>query len=111
MQFKNRISLVYNTTNEHGEFVEGEKKQIRCLVVDHIQEQAERKDTKAKTYDLKVIISNKDYGAYKDIMSEMKVTFEYKGKVYDIKVITSINDFNGKTKYYEVDMKELRDGT
>jgi len=113
VQFKNTIQLIYNTRGRHGELVEADRTPIKCIIVGKrkaTKQPKDKKPSKRKSFDLQIMVSNKGFGAYADILTDDTIRFELDSRLYEVELVDTVNDFNGKVKYYEVNMNEVTGG-
>jgi len=110
MQYNNTVSLVLNTLGDFAEETESSRADLKCCIL--YQRKVSRKEDKGrdKNYDLKMILPAKSYAPYSDILTKNLATFEFEGVKYVPEVISAIKDFSGKTKYLEIEAKEVKDG-
>ena len=108
MQFKTTITLVRNTFNDFGEMQAGIRSDILCMVIDRVKKLVEaRKDENTRRTYLTIMVSNKGFGPYLDVINDDSVRFEYQAVLYEVNKITTINDTSGKVRFYEVELREV----
>jgi len=106
MRFNNKANVIYNSYNDFGELVEDTKEPIKCLVLRHYKKNQRDESEFGYKHDLKLMAAYKSFAPYSDLFNSDKLKIEYESREYTIKIITAINNFNGKTKYFELDCDE-----
>jgi hypothetical protein len=63
-----------------------------------------------KNYDMKIITSNKTFAPYSSIFPDDTIIFQYNSVRYEPVAIRAISGFSGKVKYYEIQLRQVKDG-
>lgn len=111
MQYNNTITLIHNALTDFGEPVEETRADLRCCVLYQRNKAVSDPKGTGKAYDLKFIVGNKSFAPYSSIVSDALATFEFEATQYNTAGINAIKDFSGKTKYLEVELTEIKDGS
>lgn len=106
MRFNNNANVIYNSYNDFGELESVSEDKIKCLVLEHKKKNEIGDSEFGYKHDLKLMIAYKSFVPYSDIFNSDMLKIKYDETQYLIKIITAINNFNGKTKYYEIDCDE-----
>lgn len=106
MRFNNIAYVIYNTYNDFGELEQESESRLKCLVLKHKKKNDFAEDEFGYKHDLKLMIAYKSFAPYSDMFNSDMLKIKYEDKEYMIKIITAINNFNGKTKYFEIDCDE-----
>jgi len=106
MQFNNKIDIVFNAYNEVGEDIAGPPTELRCCVLSYSAGRDDTDGAKTTKYDLKIVVGYRAFSPYNKVMVDDTATFVFEGKKYRPVVVSGIKDFSGKTKYFEIELKQ-----
>lgn len=106
MQFKSKITAVYNIYNGFGEEVETQRTQLKCAVVKRNKHIKQTIKQRYRDYDMSIITAYRLFKPYVDLLSDDSLTFIYSGTEYKPEFISEINNSNGVTKFIEIKLKE-----
>lgn len=108
MQFNSTINIISNRYNDFGEEVAQSSTAMKCCVLASNKRANDKDNNKTNTYDLKIIVGYKGFAPYSKIFDDDTALFVYNATRYRPILIAGINDFSGKTKYFEIEMRQVK---
>jgi len=108
MQFNNKIDVNVNGYDEFAQEIVESSSVLKCHILSDKKTVDDSDGGKTYKYELVILTQNSMFAPNNVMFSDDTLTFFYLNRKFKIKSASAIVDFNGKTKYYEVELTQVK---
>lgn len=108
MQFKDKIAIAVIRHDEFASEIAVSTIQAKCFILQLTKKKLEINGAVQYVHTAEVLIPAKSVIAYSDFFYNDKLRFIISGISFHISEISPIRDFSGKTRFYEVNLEQVK---